>query len=116
MAIPPERAILSRHYLRQPDTGRVAGELIADPTAVKAKSPLTAWVQRKSRSPRPGGFAFKAEQLAIGRYPVTCNVYDAKGAVLKQFTLTLAKVPANSVEVIAKPNSYFYINGKPFSR
>ncbi|NLF61862.1 MAG: hypothetical protein GX574_11990 [Lentisphaerae bacterium] len=97
------------------DTGRVAGELIADPTAVKAKVTIDGLGSTEiTLTQGQGSFAFKAEQLAIGRYPVTCNVYDAKGAVLKQFTLTLAKVPANSVEVIAKPNGYFYINGKPF--
>ncbi len=97
------------------DTGRVAGELIAGPPATKAEVAIaglgtTAITLVDGR----GSFAFKAEQLATGKYPVTCSVHDDHGAVLKQFSLTLAKVPANPIEVIARPNGYFYINGQPF--
>lgn len=97
------------------DTGRVAGELIADQTAAKAAVAIAGLGSTEITLVNGrGSFAFKAEQLAEGKYPVTCSVYDAKGAELKQFTLTLAKVPANSIEVIARPNGYFYINGRPF--
>lgn len=114
------RFFLTEPYYRdiifnRTDTGRIAGELIVDNSADSAQVEIpgvgNSIIQIKDGK---GSFIIPAQNLANGKYPVVCRVYDKAGKELKIFRLTVAKVPTAKSEVIGMPNGYFYINGKPF--
>ena len=55
-----------------------------------------------------------ANDMADGKYLLSCDLLDKDGKSQKHFEETILKVPAAPVEIIGQPNRYFTINGKPF--
>lgn len=97
------------------DTGRIAGTVCADPTAASARVDVDG-VGTTSFELKDGkaDFSIPAKNLKVGKYPVTCRVYDAAGNVQKSFKFDVARVPKGKHEVIAWRNNYFMFDGKPF--
>ncbi|MBP1583914.1 MAG: hypothetical protein J6866_08150, partial [Victivallales bacterium] len=97
------------------DTGRIAGKIQATLPAVTAKIDIQGLKSLDvALTDGCGEFAIPAADLADGTYPVTCQLLDADGKELKNFELTLRKVPQAQHDVLFDADKNLLIDGKPF--
>ncbi len=102
------------------DAGVIKGQILATSPATKAQisfgrvAAKQGFTSTIDLTDGKGSFTIPAKDLPVGKYALTCNVQDAAGTLLKSFSKQIAKVPKAPMEVLATPNRYFTINGKPF--
>ena len=102
------------------DAGVIKGQILATSPATKAQISFGHVAAKQGFTSTIDlldgkcSFTIPAKDLSVGKYALTCNVQDAEGTLLKSFSKQIAKVPKAPMEVLATPNRYFTINGKPF--